>query len=201
MTKKKTIKIVAIVLTVAILLGTVFALIPFMIRDKTEFDFYASGLSNEASLYPQSHDGRTFYVAADGGDWHNDGSIEKPYSLDYIRWFTRTNYDGNNPISKREIDEPFFKPGDQILLKRGDVFKTNLEINYCHGDEDNPITIASYGRQRFWRRISRNIKHWKCCWRHLAQVFKYCCAGFGNSHEVEIKAYNRKGLRGNICRI
>ena len=145
MTKKRTIKIVSIVLVVVLLVGALFAVIPFLIPEKTKFEFYTSGLNDEKSLYPTSHDGRTFYVAADGGDWHNDGTIEKPYSLDYIRWFTRTNFEDDKPVSQREIDEPFFKPGDQILLKRGDVFKTNLEINYCHGDEDNPITIASYG--------------------------------------------------------
>lgn len=145
-TKKRTIKILAIVIAVVLIVGALSSLIPFLIPEKTGFEFYVSGLSDKKPLYPESHGGRTFYVAADGGDWHNDGSVEKPYSLDYIRWFTRTSFDEfNNPISKREIDEPFFQPGDQILLKRGDVFKTNLEINYCHGDEDNPITIASYG--------------------------------------------------------
>ena len=141
--KKKTLIIsVTILLVVALLAAIIFALILPALRgkDETEFEFDAGNLAIEKQLYPTSHGGRTFYVAADGNDIdHADGSIENPYNIDALRWFTRP------------IDDPqwkashFFKPGDQILLKRGDVFKANLEIHFCYGEKDNPITIASYG--------------------------------------------------------
>lgn len=108
------------------------------------FEFFETGLAEEKPNYPISHDGRTFYVAADGKTFEDPEfnsqtglSKDDPVSIDYIRWLTRG--------SKERGDLPFFRPGDQILLKRGDVFKTNLEINDCYGVEGNPITISSWG--------------------------------------------------------
>ncbi len=138
MEKKKTVKIVALVLAAVIVLAIACS-IPFLLPRGTEeicYEFEAPTLQDE-TLYPKSHDGKNYYVAADGKDIdHADGSIENPYNIDAIRWFTRDKHEG---------DELKFKAGDQILLKRGDVFQDNLEIRYCHGEPDNPITIATYG--------------------------------------------------------
>ncbi len=105
---------------------------------QSEFTFSATELPDESKSYPESHDGKNYYVSADGGFEEDgaDGSIDRPFSLERIRWFSR---------DKAEDAEPFFKAGDQILLKRGDVFTTNLELNYCRGEDGNPITVASYG--------------------------------------------------------
>ena len=139
---KKVLISVSIIMVVVLLACILFALLfPFKSKsEKTEFEFDAGTLASEKQLYPTSHGGRTFYVAADGGFESDgfDGSIEKPFSLERIRWFTR-------PTEIMQEPSHFFQPGDQILLKRGDVFDTSLEINNCSGDENNPITIASYG--------------------------------------------------------
>ncbi len=151
MKSKRTMKILAIMLAVAVLLAAL-CILPFLLlkpkgedpaggdpagEEITSFEFEAEDLPDEKPLYPISHGGRNYYVAADGKDIdHADGTIENPYNIDAIRWFTR---------DKKEGDELRFRAGDQILLKRGDVFEDNLEIRYCHGEPDNPITIASYG--------------------------------------------------------
>lgn len=140
MEKKKTVRIVSIALVAAICIALACGL-PFLFLRKPEkaeaFTFTAAELPEEEQHYPTSHGGRKYYVAADGKDIdHADGSLENPYNIGAIRWFTR---------DKTEGAELKFKAGDQILLKRGDVFYDNLEIRYCHGEPENPITIATYG--------------------------------------------------------
>ena len=149
MKRKKTIIIVAVFLAL-VLLASIFSflMVAFMFN-KTEFVFATGDSINEKQLYPESHDGRIFYVAAEGGninDYYDQNkkagtTPENPLCLSEIKWFTRPDF--NNPNWE---EKPFFKAGDQILLKKGDVFKTNLEIHFCSGTQDNPITIASYGQ-------------------------------------------------------
>ncbi len=142
--KKVWIASISVILGFVLLFVFVFGIQLMVPGEIKEFVFADTNLAEEKTNYPLSHDGRTFYVAADGKTFESPGfnsqtglSEDDPVSLDYIRWLTRN--------SKKNGQLPFFRPGDQILLKRGDVFKTNLEIYDCYGIEGNPITIASYG--------------------------------------------------------
>ncbi len=141
--KKKILKAVSIFMLIIIFLVSLNMALFFQ-GSTVSFEFFETGLAEEKPNYPISHDGRTFYVAADGKTFEDPEfnsqtglSEDDPVNIDCIRWLTRG--------SKERGDLPFFRPGDQILLKRGDVFTTNLEIYDCYGVEGNPITIASYG--------------------------------------------------------
>ncbi len=91
-----------------------------------EFTFSDSNLTEE-SLYPLSHDGKTYYVSATGDD-NNDGlSPDKA-----IKTIAKANTLTLNA-------------GDQVLFKRGDKFVGRLSYSNLNGTADNPITIASYG--------------------------------------------------------
>lgn len=96
MVKKRTVTIVAIALVAAIVLAIACS-IPFLLPHRTgetgekeaSYEFEAPALTSEV-LYPKSHDGTNYYVSADGKDIdHADGSIDNPYNIDAIRWFTR----------------------------------------------------------------------------------------------------------------
>ena len=141
--KKKILKAVSIFMLIIIFLVSLNMALFFQ-GSTVSFEFFETGLAEEKPNYPISHDGRTFYVAADGKTFEDPEfnsqtglSEDDPVNIDCIRWLTRG--------SKERGELPFFRPGDQILLKRGDVFTTNLEIYDCYGVEGNPITIASYG--------------------------------------------------------
>ena len=156
-------------------------------EEVTAFTFEAAELKDEAPAYPLSHGGKNYYVSADGKDIdHADGSIGNPYNIDAIRWFTR---------DKTEGDELKFRAGDQILLKRGDVFDTNLEIRYCHGEEDNPITIASYGDAEERPRIviEQDIHHLSDSVGIVSGIMLVRCSNIVvRDLEVELKWHSRK---------
>lgn len=74
--------------------------------------------------------GERYYVS-DSGDDHNPGSITKPWkTLD-------------------KINQTDLKPGDNILLKGGAVFKGTLRLDSCDsGEEEKKVIIGSYGSGR-----------------------------------------------------
>ena len=87
---------------------------------------FTTALPAKTKVYPSSQ-GRTFYVSADGSD-ENDGlSEEKPLK---------------SLSAARKLN---LVAGDSLLLHRGDEFNGQLRFDNISGDDDNPITIASYG--------------------------------------------------------
>ena len=139
MKKKKIILSTTILLIIILLLAIITMVISFVtpsLFNKKEFEFEAVNLIDQKQLYPTSHDGKNYYISSDGGNDVSgaDGSIDKPYNIDFFRWFSRDKEEGT----------VIFKPGDQILLRCGDVFNDNLELHYLKGSADNPITISSY---------------------------------------------------------
>jgi Secretion system C-terminal sorting domain len=67
-----------------------------------------------------------YYVAASGSDANNGTSAATPYR------------------SINKINSITLQPGDQVLFKRGDVFRGQLQI-YQSGTSASPITIDAYG--------------------------------------------------------
>lgn len=86
---------------------------------------FTSTLPSEETLYPLST-GPTYYfsssVVSDG-----DGSLASPFKN----------------LSK--ISTINFVPGTSILFKKGETFPGNIELTNIAGNDDNPITLASYG--------------------------------------------------------
>ena len=81
-----------------------------------------------ASVTAAPAGGTTYYISSSEGDNGNDGlSPETP-------WADFTN------VNSKE-----FSPGDQILLKRGDVWNQLFQPDGGNGTEENPIVISSYG--------------------------------------------------------
>lgn len=72
--------------------------------------------------------GNTYYVSNFGND-NNDGSINSP-------WKT---------ISKVNSKISDLQPGDNILFKKGDVFRGPLFINELKGTANQKITFSTYG--------------------------------------------------------
>lgn len=70
--------------------------------------------------------GKTYYVAADGKD-DNDG-----LSL-------------GTPLSLKKANQMLFSGGDSILFKRGDVFYGTFSPMVYKTDENNRVTVGSYG--------------------------------------------------------
>lgn len=72
--------------------------------------------------------GTTYYISSSEGNNSNDGlSPGAP-------WADFTN-----------VNSKVFSPGDQILLKRGDVWNQLFQPAGGDGTEENPIVISSYG--------------------------------------------------------
>ena len=106
-----------------------------------EFTFSDDSLTEE-SLYPLSHDGKTYYVSATGND-NNDGlSPEKA-----IKTIAKANTLALNA-------------GDQVLFKKGDKFVGRLSYTDLSGTADNPITIASYGEGTTRPTITNGNQPW-----------------------------------------
>ena len=76
-----------------------------------------------ASLQANATD---YYIAANGSDNNNGTSPNTPFKT----------------IAK--LNTIVFKPGDNILFKRGDTFRGQLNIKQS-GTASKPITITSYG--------------------------------------------------------
>ena len=86
---------------------------------------FSSNLKQEGKVYPYSI-GRSFYVSNLGSE-DNDGLSE------------------NAPIRFRDVKSLNLIPGDSVLFKCGETFSGSLTFNELMGDDDNPITFASYG--------------------------------------------------------
>ncbi len=77
--------------------------------------------------------GTTYYVSASEGCDSNSGKSKKsPWK------------------SFKKINAKVLKPGDKILLKRGDVWHERLEI-YGGGSVENPVTVSAYGDKDAYR--------------------------------------------------
>lgn len=86
-----------------------------------------SALPASASAAPDAV-GTTYYISSSEGNNSNDGlSPGAP-------WADFTN-----------VNSKVFSPGDQILLKRGDVWNQLFQPAGGNGTEENPIIISSYG--------------------------------------------------------
>lgn len=72
--------------------------------------------------------GTTYYVSESEGNDTNDGtSPETPWK------------------TLKKVSQYTYKAGDQILLRKGDVFKDMLMISKSSGTKENPIVLSSYG--------------------------------------------------------
>lgn len=90
-----------------------------------EFSFSTS-LEEDTRDYPLSR-GRVFYVSNSGDD-KNDGLSK------------------DNPIKTiQKVNSLSLKGGDSVCFKKGDTFKGNVSFTSLKGDDNNPITFASYG--------------------------------------------------------
>ena len=86
---------------------------------------FDSTLPESTSLYPLST-GATYYFsssAADGGD----GTISSPFN------------------SLNSINSINYTAGTSVLFKCGETFHGYISLSNISGDDDNPITFASYG--------------------------------------------------------
>lgn len=90
-----------------------------------EFSF-TTNLEKDVLDYPISK-GRKIYVSNLGDDKNNGLSEDKPIKT----------------ISK--VNSLSIKPGDNILFKKGETFKGMISFTSLIGEDDNPITFASYG--------------------------------------------------------
>lgn len=101
---------------------------PFTDIGETESDVkytFASSLAEKEPLYPLSK-GQSYYFSSSSAN-NGDGSIESPFnSLDKLKGVT-------------------LQAGVSILFKCGDTFLGNIAVESIKGDDDNPITFASYG--------------------------------------------------------
>ena len=86
---------------------------------------FSSNLQKESKIYPLST-GRSFYVSNLGSE-DNDG------------------LSANTPIRFRDIKSLNLIPGDSVLFQCGETYSGSLTLSELKGDDDNPITFASYG--------------------------------------------------------
>lgn len=95
-----------------------------VIADK-EFSFETT-LMDKVEKYPLSK-GNIYYVSASGDD-SNDGLSQ------------------DNPLKTFDaINKLNLVAGDSVLFKKGDIFEGKLNLLNLMGEENNPITLASYG--------------------------------------------------------
>lgn len=87
---------------------------------------FQSSLPSTIPLYPESH-GRIFYVANTGNSTNDGLSPEHPLK-------TLSDANALSLIA-----------GDKVLFKKGDTFVGKLTYSGVSGNDDNPITISSYG--------------------------------------------------------
>lgn len=94
------------------------------VKETHAFSFETT-LKEEENLYPLSK-GTNYYVSS-SFDGVSKGTIEAPFkTLD-------------------EVNALKFKAGDSVLFHKGETFKGNISLTGISGDDDNPITFASYG--------------------------------------------------------
>jgi hypothetical protein len=77
-------------------------------------------------------------------------SVTSPYAATYYVDATNGN-DANNGFSESmawktitKVNTSGFSPGDQILLKRGEIWRERLDVP-SSGAQNNPITFSAYG--------------------------------------------------------
>lgn len=86
---------------------------------------FTSNLENEEKLYPLST-GDNYYVSSSFTGVSN-GTLEAPFK------------------TLEEVNALTLKAGDSVLFRKGETFKGNLTFSNISGEDDNPITFASYG--------------------------------------------------------
>lgn len=86
---------------------------------------FSSSLEDEEKLYPLSN-GDTYYVSSSFTGISN-GSLEAPFK------------------TLEEVNALSLKAGDSVLFHKGETFKGNITFTNISGEDDNPITFASYG--------------------------------------------------------
>lgn len=95
--------------------------------DESEYTFHITASSLEINIpHIELGNGTTYYIDPDGNDGNSGLSEKNP-------WKT---------IDK--INSEKFQPGDNILFKRGGVWKGKMEI-HSSGSESSPILIGAYG--------------------------------------------------------
>ena len=96
-----------------------------LLKEDKEFTFQTN-LEKDVLDYPLSK-GRKIYVSNEGDD-SNDGLSE------------------NKPIKTiNKVNSLSLQAGDNILFKKGETFTGALSFTSLSGDDNNPITFASYG--------------------------------------------------------
>ena len=96
-------------------------------NQNADYEFtFESNLPEEKPVYPLST-GRIFYVSTQGSDSNDGLSVDSPIqSLDKVN----------------DLD---LIPGDSVLFRKGDTFEGVIRFTNLRGDNENPITFASYG--------------------------------------------------------
>lgn len=87
--------------------------------------------------------GQTYYVSAAGNNL-NAGTIDAP-------WRT---------LAKVNSAKAIFRPGDSILLNRGDTWLETFNITSIHGDDGSQITFGAYGSGALPVVDAENIRDW-----------------------------------------
>ncbi len=96
-----------------------------LLKEDKEFTFQTN-LEKDVLDYPLSK-GRKIYVSNEGDD-NNDGLSE------------------NKPIKTiNKVNSLSLQAGDNILFKKGETFTGALSFTSLSGEDNNPITFASYG--------------------------------------------------------
>lgn len=72
---------------------------------------------------------KSYYLDADGGNDGNAGTSPE------VAWAT---------LGKASDHK--LKPGDKLLLERGDVFRGKLQLTNCSGTTEKPIAVGAYGK-------------------------------------------------------
>ena len=81
---------------------------------------------------PLSSLGATYYISFSGGRNTNDGLTPA------------TAWKSLDQIFVKSVSGSAFKPGDRVLLKRGDIWDGQVRL-HAYGSETNPIVLSSYG--------------------------------------------------------
>ena len=92
---------------------------------------FQSGLVLLAALAPQTVQAATYYLAATGDDAHTAAQAQHPATP----W---------QSLAQLNASMVALQPGDQVLLRRGDVFRGALVISRS-GAAGSPLTFGAYG--------------------------------------------------------
>lgn len=89
--------------------------------------------SNCMTAQPSTSPSASYYISSSSGDDNNDGrSPDRPWQH-------------LSKIMLRSISANPFKPGDRILLRRGDLWHEQIQIR-ANGTAERPILVSDYGQ-------------------------------------------------------